>query len=136
MMLWRRLRRGIPFSGLKRSGRNNKEEKRLSFEQAKNRSREGDVEVIKGTSKRVIVVKSPDPGIFEQAIFIIREDFAGQNGVSEKDVLLQARRAANAYLGSGRTRRQRLTRLRAALFAAAGAACTAVAWFAVTFIRV
>lgn len=135
MMLWRRLRRGIPFSGLKRSGRNNKEEKRLSFEQRENRSREGDAEVIKGTSKRVIVVKSPEPGIFEQAIFIIREDYAGQNGVSEQDVLMQARRAANAYLGGARSKRPMLSRLRAALFAIAGAACTAIAWFAVTFIR-
>ena len=50
--------------------------------------------MVKGISKRVIVVKSPDPKVFEQAIFIIREDFAGQSGISEKDVLRQARAAA------------------------------------------
>ena len=31
--------------------------------------------MIKGVSRRVVVVKSPDPRIFEQAIFIVREDF-------------------------------------------------------------
>ena len=32
-------------------------------------------EVVKGVAKRVIVVKSPDPKVFEEAIFIVREDY-------------------------------------------------------------
>ena len=39
-------------------------------------------EMVKGVSRRVVVVKSPDPKIFEQAIFIIREDFFERSGVS------------------------------------------------------
>ena len=30
--------------------------------------------MVKGTSRQVIVVHSPDPKLFEQAIFILRED--------------------------------------------------------------
>ncbi len=92
--------------------------------------------MVKGISKRVIVVRSPDPRIFEQAIFIIREDYAGQNGVSEEDVLREAGRVANGYLrgehgrpGAG------LRRIRGALCAMAGAAVTVIAWFAVQMIH-
>ena len=75
-----RLRRGwLRFEKVGRKP--NKDGKnRLCLE--KNRCREEEeFPVVKGISKRVIVVKSPDPKIFEQAIFIIREDFAGQSGV-------------------------------------------------------
>ena len=37
--------------------------------------------MVKGINKRVIVVKAPDPRLFEQAIFIMRED-AFAEGVS------------------------------------------------------
>ena len=75
--------------------------------------------------------KIADPKIFEQAIFIIREDFAGQSGVSEKDVLREARAAANSYLGGGkRTTGKLFARLRAPLYAAAGAIAGVIAWFA------
>ncbi|MBE6969102.1 MAG: translation initiation factor 2 [Ruminococcaceae bacterium] len=88
--------------------------------------------MVKGLSRRVIVVKAPDEKVFEQAIFIIREDFAATAGVSEKELLRQARRAANDYLGSSgcRVGGGLLRRLRPPLYAAAGAAATAAAWFA------
>ena len=93
---------------------------------------EGGSLVVKGISKRVIVVKSPDPQIFEQAIFIIREDYAGQNGMSDQDVFREARRAANRYLGGKRRDRcGTLSAVRAPLYAAAGAAATGLAWIAV-----
>ena len=65
--------------------------------------------VIKGTGRRVIVVKSPDPQIFEEAIFILREDWIRKR--SAEQVVEEARRAAGDYLrrcavsGPGRTRR-------------------------------
>ena len=93
-----RLRRGWLRFGKVGRKPNKDGKNRLCLE--KNRCREEEeFPVVKGISKRVIVVKSPDPKIFEQAIFIIREDFAGQSGVSEKDVLREARAAANSYLG-------------------------------------
>ena len=41
--------------------------------------------MVKGISRRVIVVDSPDPQIFEQAIFILRTD---GGGVSAQQALL------------------------------------------------
>lgn len=102
---------------------------RLCLEKKRCREEE-EFPVVKGISKRVIVVKSPNPKIFEQAIFIVREDFAGQAGVSEKDVLREARAAADGYLGGKRKGGTLLARLRAPLYAAAGAIAGVIAWFA------
>ena len=56
--------------------------------------------MVKGTSKRVIVVKSPDPKYFEEAIFIVREEFMRSPGVTKDKLLSEACRAADGYLGS------------------------------------
>jgi hypothetical protein len=97
---------------------------------------EGGVGVIKGISKRVIVVSSPDPKIFEQAIFIIREDYAGQAGVSESDVMRQAQEIADHYVKSGGFRPGRLIfRLSAPLYAAVGAIATGLAWLLIQLVH-
>ena len=54
--------------------------RRLNYKQ-KTDNREA-TEVIKGVAKRVIVVKSPDPKVFEEAIFIVREDYMKTAGVT------------------------------------------------------
>ena len=51
---------------------------------------------IRGTGRRVIVVRSPDPEVFEEAIFVLREDRMKNAGPQQ--VLEEARRAADAYL--------------------------------------
>ena len=54
--------------------------------------------MVKGLSRRVIVVDSPDPHIFEQAIFIVRNDAAvGSGGVTSQQVVDQAIRIAKDY---------------------------------------
>lgn len=54
--------------------------------------------LVKGISRRVIVVDSPDPRIFEQAIFIIRnEAAAGGGGVTSQQLVDQAVRIAKNY---------------------------------------
>ena len=54
--------------------------------------------MVKGISRRVIVVDSPDPRIFEQAIFIIRnEAAAGGGGVPSQQLVDQAVRIAKNY---------------------------------------
>lgn len=60
-------------------------------------------DVVKGVAKRVIVVKSPDPRVFEEAIFIVREDYMKTAGVTRAQLLNEARQAAGAYTGSLRT---------------------------------
>jgi len=61
--------------------------------------------VVKGTSRRVIVVDSPDPKLFEQAIFIVRNDAFSQEGVTPQQVVGEACRIARGYAGgqSGRS---------------------------------
>lgn len=59
--------------------------------------------MIKGTAKRIIVVKSPDPKVFEEAIFIVREDYMRSKGITQAQLLADARRAANGYMGGIRT---------------------------------
>ena len=56
-------------------------------------------EVIKGTTRSVIVVKSPDPKVFEEAIFIVREEYMRSGGVSRAQLLEDAHRAADGYIG-------------------------------------
>ena len=58
--------------------------------------------MVKGVSRRVIVVESPDPRIFEQAIFILPTD---GGGVSSRQLVDQAVRIARSYArGQGGTR--------------------------------
>lgn len=40
--------------------------------------------MVKGISRQVIVVRSPDPKLFEQAIFILRENALGKDGMSDR----------------------------------------------------
>lgn len=53
--------------------------------------------VVKGTSRRVIVVDSPDPNLFEQAIFIVKNDVFTREGVTQQQVLGEACRIARGY---------------------------------------
>lgn len=52
--------------------------------------------MVKGTSRRVIVVDSPDPKLFEQAIFIVKNE-AFTRGVTSQQVLGEACRIAQGY---------------------------------------
>ena len=80
--------------------------------------------MVKGVSRRVIVVESPDPRIFEQAIFILPTD---GGGVSSRQLADQAVRIARSYArgqGGARTR----WRPPAWLWAVWGAAACGLVW--------
>ena len=87
--------------------------------------------MVKGISRRVIVVDSPDPHIFEQAIFIIRNESAG--GVSSQQLVDQAVHVAKSYARYHTVpkRRLRFTPFMAAL---SGAAAIAFVWLAVSLL--
>ena len=70
--------------------------KRLNWEQIEARAPKEKHAVVKGTSKRIVVVKSPDPKVFEEAIFIVKEDFL-RKGV-RTDALKEAQQVANDYI--------------------------------------
>lgn len=63
--------------------------------------------MVKGVSRRIVVVRSPEQNIFEEAIFILRDD-ALKTGVSAEDVVAQACGIASRYVrenrGEGQTR--------------------------------
>ncbi len=52
--------------------------------------------MVKGTSRRVVIVRSPKPEVFDEAIFILR-DGAGARGVTADDLLCEALRTAEEY---------------------------------------
>ena len=81
--------------------------------------------MVKGISRQVIVVRSPDPKLFEQAIFILRKDALGKGGMSDRAILRQAQQAAGSYIPAGKRRAFRLGSL---VWAAGGALATGLAW--------
>lgn len=89
--------------------------------------------MVKGVSRRVIVVDSPDPRIFEQAIFIIRNESAG-GGVSSQQLVDQAVHVAKSYARCHSVPKRRI-RLTPLLAAVSGAAAIAAVWLAVTLLR-
>ena len=57
--------------------------------------------MVKGTSRQVIMVHSPDPKLFEQAIFILK-DGAVREGVTDEALLKEAREAIRREPKRGR----------------------------------
>lgn len=88
--------------------------------------------MVKGTAKRVIVVKSPDPKIFEQAIFIVKEDYLGRVGTKSADVLKQAQKVADDYVRDSVSKPKLLARIPPAVYAAFGALCAGIVWAALS----
>lgn len=82
--------------------------------------------MVKGIARQVLVVKAPDTRLFEQAIFLLKEDAMERHGVSEQALLEEARRAADSYL-LRKTRRYR-KRILPFAWASAGAALTGFVW--------
>ena len=84
--------------------------------------------MVKGVSRQVIVVQSPDKDLFEQAIFILT-DAAVEKGVTDQQLLQQAKQAVRA---SGKRRRKLY--LFGPAWAIAGAALTGIAWLITAFL--
>ena len=101
---------------------NNALPKRLNWDHIESIPRQEGRRVVKGTSKRVVVVKSPDARFFEQAIFILREDILGKGGGSSGNVLKEAQKVADDYVRSFTEERKPVFRnFPPAFFAAIGA---------------
>ena len=46
--------------------------------------------MVKGISRQVVVVKPQEAGLFEQAIFLIRDGAIPKQGITEEDILREA----------------------------------------------
>ena len=84
--------------------------------------------MVKGISRRVVVVDSPDQRYFEQAIFIVRNDAAGE-GVTAQALVEEARRGARNYAGGDHGRFSRAWReLTPAVYTLIGAGGIGLVW--------
>lgn len=79
--------------------------------------------MVKGISRQVIVVQAPEPKLFDQAIFILKEDMG--EGVTDEVLLQEAQRAIR---GNDPAARKRHIWLYGAFWAAAGAILMGMAW--------
>ena len=80
--------------------------------------------MVKGVSRQVILVQSPEPKLFEQAIFILKEE-ALKEGVTDEILLKEAQKILHS--GEGK-RKKRYFYLYGAVWAAGGAMVTGIAW--------
>ena len=76
--------------------------------------------MVKGISRQVIMVQSPDPKLFEQAIFILKDDAVGE-GITDEALLKEAKQAI-------RVDQDRRGRIYGPLWACGGAFVTALLW--------
>ena len=80
--------------------------------------------MVKGISRQVIVVHSPEQKLFEQAIFILKDDAVGKEGITDQQLLQEANQAVSQYVGQ---KKHRLY-LQGPVWACGGALITGLAW--------
>lgn len=90
--------------------------------------------MVKGVTRRVIVVKTPDRRLFEQAIFIVKEDAFSKDGVTAEQVLAEAQRVADGYVRRNSKLGKHLLHIPAPAYAAAGALAATVIWSLAVFL--
>lgn len=78
--------------------------------------------MVKGITRQVVVVKRPDQKLFDQAIFLVREDALADGGITEEALLSEARMVC-------RHKEPRLIWFHRLLWAFSGAAVTGLLWF-------
>lgn len=83
--------------------------------------------MVKGISRQIIVVRDPDPKLFEQAIFILKEG-AADTGITDAALLKEARRLS--FVGS---RKKGHLFLYGPVWACGGALLTGLAWLVSSF---
>ncbi len=89
--------------------------------------------MVKGVCRRVIVIKSPQLHLFDEAIFIMKEEALRAGGVTGEELIKQAQQVADNYVRF-HLKKSLITKLPAPAFAAFGAGITALVWFLTQFI--
>ncbi len=90
--------------------------------------------MVKGVTRRVILVKSPDRRLFEQAIFIVREGAFNTEGVTAQQVLAEAQRVADGYVRRNTPLGRLLQHIGAPVYAILGALAASLVWCAFLFL--
>ena len=78
--------------------------------------------MVKGISRQVIMVHAPDPKLFEQAIFILKDEVV-ENGITEEALLQEAQ----SLIRPGQGRKRKLC-LYGPVWACGGAVITGFIW--------
>ncbi len=86
--------------------------------------------MVKGITRQVIMVDSPDPSVFEKAIFILKD---GKISVSYEEILREAQLIADSYLKNNLGGRK--FKLPPLIYSFIGAALTGAAWLCFTLVR-
>ena len=81
--------------------------------------------MVKGITRQVILVQGPDPKLFEQAIFILKEDAVGE-GITDEALLKEAKKAIN--------QREAPKIMSGPLWACMGASITGLVWLLTIFL--
>ena len=89
--------------------------------------------MVKGITKQAVLVRSPDPELFEQAIFIVRNDAAGE-GVTSRERVEEARRVAHSYVAGGSRFGRAWRALNPVVYALMGAGAIGLIWLAAALI--
>lgn len=90
--------------------------------------------MVKGTSRRVVVVDSPDTDLFEQAIFIVRNDILSDRGVTAQMLVDEACRVARSCSRTQMTKRRVFRRGTPLFWGALGAGAIGLVWLVTALI--
>ena len=80
--------------------------------------------MVKGISRQVIVVHSPDQKLFDQAIFILKDGAIGRDGITDEALLKEAKKLLTDRSGQ---KKRKLT-LYGPVWACGGALITGFLW--------
>ena len=78
--------------------------------------------MVKGVSRQVIVVQSPDQKLFDQAIFILNDSAVGKEGITDEMLLKAADKLLHSPSGKGKLIHY------GAFWATAGAMASGLCW--------
>ncbi len=86
--------------------------------------------MVKGISRQVIVVQSPDQKLFEQAIFILKDDAVGKDGITDEMLL---KTADKLFHSSGHSNKPNVVHY-GSFWALVGAMAIGLAWLVTALI--
>ena len=84
--------------------------------------------MVKGISRQVIVVDAPEPKLFDQAIFILKEEAMNQEGITDEALLKEAKQLLHNHDRKGKWV------IPGPLWACGGAAVTGLMWLLSAFL--
>lgn len=86
--------------------------------------------MVKGISRQVLVVHAPDQKLFDQAIFILKDEAVGKEGITDEMLL----KSADKLLRSTQNKRMLSVYRYGPAWAGAGALITGIAWLLTSLI--